>query len=315
MSEGGLHPYSTPLYAKVLARLGAPLPVPEWSGFVVARPLPGGTQGRDGLGAYPLTPLPARADLGAGLQRLADQGLISLVLTPDPLVSPALPTLQAAFDLCRPFKTHFLVDFARGYEPSKHHRERIRRGSRRCRIEQVRLADHLADWQALYAGLVEKRAVTGAAAFSAADLAHLAQEPRLVTLAALVDDTPAAMTIWFEHDGVVYNHLTASNEVGYANSAAFALYDAALSHFSGRVANLGGAAGLTDDPADGLAAFKRGFANASVQAMLCGAVLHHPRYAELSVGAPPSAYFPSYRAPPSAAAATASATLANSSGP
>ena len=53
------------------------------------------------------------------------------------------------------------------------------------------------------------------------------------------------MTLWFEHDGVVYNHLTASNASGYANGANFALYGAAIDHFAGAgVMNLGGGAGF-----------------------------------------------------------------------
>ena len=50
-----------------------------------------------------------------------------------------------------------------------------------------------------------------------------------------------------------------------------------------------------DDPDDGLAQFKRGFANAETVAYLCGAVLDHGRYAELVAGQPETAYFPAYR--------------------
>ena len=106
----------------------------------------------------------------------------------------------------------------------------------------------------------------------------------------------AAMTVWFAHQGVVYNHLTASDATGYANGANFALYDAAISHFSGDgVVNLGGGAGFADDPENGLAVFKRGFSNAETQALLCGAVLDPARYAQLSVGKSPLGFFPAYR--------------------
>ena len=103
------------------------------------------------------------------------------------------------------------------------------------------------------------------------------------------------MTLWFEHAGVVYNHLTASNAAGYANGANFALYAAAIDHFAGAaVMNLGGGAGFEDDPDDGLAAFKRGFANAETRALLCGAVLDAERYAALRAGRQ-TAFFPAYR--------------------
>ena len=158
------------------------------------------------------------------------------------------------------------------------------------------LADCLDAWGELYAGLVDRRAIRGAADFTPAYFAKLAQAPELVALAAFVDDQPVGMTLWFEHAAVAYNHLTASNAAGYANGANFALYGAAIDHFAGAaVMNLGGGAGFADDPEDGLAAFKRGFANAETKALLCGAILDRTRYSALAAGRPDAGFFPAYR--------------------
>jgi hypothetical protein len=206
------------------------------------------------------------------------------------------------FDLVRPFKTHLTIDPSAGaYAPSKHHRERIRRGQRRCRIERGPLTPWLADWARLYRGLVEHRGVSGMADFGDAYFQALADEPTLEAFAAFVDDAVVGMTLWFAHGGVVYNHLTAADGAGYANGASFALYDAAITHFAGMgVVNLGGGAGVGDDPANGLFAFKQGFANSQVTAVLCGAVLDRPRYDVLSAGHGDS-FFPAYRGPTIAA--------------
>jgi hypothetical protein len=303
MTSARVHPYATASYAgAVMKDKGVTIEAPEWGGFVLTREIPGAGHHDpialyDAIGVYPLTPMPRDADLEAGLARLSRLGLVSVVLVPDPLASPDSARLAAAFDLCRSFKTHLLIDPEAGpYDPSKHHRDRIRRGRRRCRVERVRLADHLDSWKTLYAGLVERRAVTGPAAFSAAYFDSLAGEPRIEAFAAFIGEELAAMTLWFEHAGVVYNHLTASNALGYANGATFALYDAAIDRFGeAGVINLGAGAGLSDDPDDGLAAFKRGFANSQIQAHLCGAILNLDRYAALAAGAPATAYFPSYR--------------------
>jgi hypothetical protein len=219
------------------------------------------------------------------------------VLVPDPLASPEARRLAAVFDLCRPFKTHHLIDRQAGpYAPSKHHRMEIRRAQRRCRVEHVRLAQHLPAWIQLYDGLVARHAIGGVAAFSEGYFAALSREPRMTVLAAYVGDEIGAMTIWFEHAGVAYNHLGAANALGYANGANYALYDAAIAHFGQAAAlNLGGGAGARDDPSDGLSAFKRGFANAQVCAMLCGAVLDQACYAALAQGFLPTGYFPAYR--------------------
>jgi hypothetical protein len=250
------------------------------------------------MGVYPLAWFSPDSDLAGGLERLRSDGLVSVALVPDPLAGPSPDALAGAFDLARPFKTHLTIDPSLGaYAPSKHHRERIRRGLRRCRIERGRLNDWLTDWTRLYRGLVAHRGVSGVANFDETYFQILADEPTLQAFTAFVDDAIVGMTLWFAHGGVVYNHLTATDATGYANGASFALYDAAISHFAGTgIVNLGGGAGTGDDPTGGLFAFKHGFANGQVTAMLCGAVLDRPRYAALSVGRG-DGFFPAYRGP------------------
>jgi hypothetical protein len=268
---------------------------------MIRRPI--GPEGlADVVGTYPLQVFARGDDIEAGLERLARQGLVSAVLVPDPLLCPA-PGLARAFEVCRPFKTHYLIDPARGpFAPSKHHADRIRRGVRRCEVRRGPLAAWLGDWRELYAGLVARRGITGAAAFSPAYFQMLAEEPSVTAFAAFVGEACAGMTLWFAADGVIYNHLTAANTVGYANGANFALYDAAIAHFAGQgVVNLGGGAGFSDRD-DGLAAFKRGFANGEVAAHLCGAVLDPAAYATLGGGRQANDFFPAYRAPALAAA-------------
>ena len=293
------HPYAGRRYALGLAHAGRAIAVPEWEAHVLARPIPGG--GEDAMGVYPLAPFGPHADLAGGLDRLREAGLVSIALVPDPLAGPTHFALAAAFDVARPFKTHLTIDPAIGpYAPSKHHRERIRRGLRRCRIEQGPLGPWLADWTRLYRGLVAHRGVSGVADFDDAYFKSLTDEPALVAFAAFVEDAIVGMTLWFEHKGVAYNHLTAADAAGYANGASFALYDAAITQFSGAgVINLGGGAGSGDDPSGGLFAFKQGFANSQVTAMLCGAILDRTRYDALSVGHG-DGFFPAYRGPLSA---------------
>jgi hypothetical protein len=52
---------------------------------------------------------------------------------------------------------------------------------------------------------------------------------------------------------------------------------------------------VEDDPRDGLASFKRGFANRSEPFFLCGKVLDADAYASLSAGRAETQYFPAYR--------------------
>lgn len=288
------HPHADGAYAAALAFAGRPVAVGAWESFVLAREIAAG--GEDGIGLYPRAVIAPDADIGAGLDALAAAGLVSVVLVADPMASPAPERLAAAFGLCRPFKTHQIIERARGYAPSKHHRYEIKRAAGRCRVERVALAAHLDDWRALYDGLTERHTIAGMAAFSDSYFKALADWPVFVTFAAFVDGAVAAMAIWFEHGGVAYNHLGASSTAGYANGASYALYDAAVAHFSGAaVLDLGAGAGMADDPEDGLARFKRGFANGTAVAHLCGAVLDAGRYAALVAGRAETGFFPGYR--------------------
>jgi len=291
------HPYGTLAYARALAdgQGWATADLPEWGTSLLLRPIAAG--GRDATGPYPRTPLAPDAELAAGRERLRDLGLVAAVLVPDPLASPDPARLAAAFEIVRPFKTHLLIDRAKGYQPSKHHRDDIRRAHRRCRVELKPLEAHLDAWRDLYGGLARRHGIDGLAAFPDPYFPMLARTPAFVAFVAYVGEAVAGMTLWFEHAGVAVSHLAAANDLGYANGANYALNDAAIAHFGGAgIVDLGGGAGLADDPADGLAQFKRGFANAEVVAQLCGAVLDEDRYAALCAGRSATSYFPAYRA-------------------
>jgi hypothetical protein len=250
------------------------------------------------MGIYPLTSLAGATDLAAGLERLRGLGLVSVALVPDPVGGPSAQALSNVFDRVQPFKQHLTIDAAVGpYRPSRHHAERIRRGHRRCRVETGLLRPWLGDWTRLYAGLVAHRGVSGMADFPEVYFRALAEQSALVAFAAVVEDRIVGMTLWFAHDGVVYNHLTAVDGTGYAAAASYALYDRAIGHFEGAgIVNLGGGAGSGSGDG-GLFDFKSGFANSAVTALLCGAVLDRPRYEALSAGRA-SDFFPAYRAPP-----------------
>ena len=289
------HPYAAEGYLAALAKTGERvLTVEAWGGAVLVRPIAGAAGAEDACGAYPVARLSPEVDVQAGLDDLAAQGLISFVMVADPLSGPSAARLSAAFDVARPFKTHQLVDPAR-YDPTKHHKAEIRRARKRVAVEAGRLADHLPAWTALYAALSRRHAIVGPAAFPTTNWAYLAEARGLTAFVARIGGETAAMGLWFEHEGVAYNHLGASSAAGYAAGASYALYDAAIEHYRHcRVLNLGGGAGSSDDPDDGLARFKRGFATDIALAHLYGKVLDPARYAMLCSGGG-DGYFPAYR--------------------
>lgn len=291
------HLYGTEAYVDGLAGEDRIIDIPEWNTHLLRRSVEQSAGVYDATGPYPYCPLPADCDLSGGLARLAQEGLVSAVLIPDPLIGPSQDQAAQQFGVCRPFKTHYLVDqTARTYAPTKHHRDRIRRGHRRCRIEIVALQDHLPQWSDLYAGLIERRDISGVAAFSPSYFEVLADDRYIVAFAAWINDVLVGMNLWYPWEGVCSNHLLAVSAEGYANGASYALYDAAISHFSGQVLNLGGGAGVGNG-AGGLADFKRGFANDQVMSSIYGAILDQGRYRLLSQNTGQTDYFPAYRSP------------------
>jgi len=299
-------PYRSPAYAHALAARGPVLPVAPWGTGVLARAIPGAGR-QDATGFYPLASIAPDADLPAGLDALRAKGLVSVVGVRDPFDAPPLDRFIAAFDLCRPFKTHFVIDRVLGPPRyTDHHEAEVRRAHRRCTVAAVPLSNHLADWQRLYNGLVERHRVTGTACFSPEHFARLATLDALTAFAGVADGRIIAMALWLRGGEVAYNHLGASDAEGYRRAASYALYDAAIRHFADcRILDLGGNAGPADAD-DGLSRFKRGFANATATAHLFGAVLDRPAYTAFCAGRPEAAHFPVYRAPDSQRGGTGS---------
>jgi lipid II:glycine glycyltransferase (peptidoglycan interpeptide bridge formation enzyme) len=180
---------------------------------------------------------------------------------------------------------------------SSDHRTKINRARRNCDTRRIALAEHLDAWMALYNELIARHGITGIQAFSRDYFAKLcALEPMMV--GAFCDDQLVSAHLWLQHETHGYSHLVASNALGYAHRAAYAVYDESISYFKTigiTQIDFGGGAGSAQASA-GLVQMKRGFSNTSAPAYLCGKILNRAVYNQLSAGKT-GAYFPLYRAP------------------
>lgn len=294
-----MHPYSSEKYSKSLFHMGRAVEVPEWGTCVIARPVPGGRE--DIIGCYPLSIMKPDSDLDAGLARLRAGGFVSAVMILDDFHRPSIEALEHTFNLFRPFKTHFLH---RGplanYKPGKDHRYKINRANRTVTTRPIELADHIDAWIALYDGLTDRHNLSGMHVFPRRGYEMLARLPGVHTIGGFIDEEMVACHIWVMHAGRVHSHLTASNALGYANRAAYAVSDASVKYFADAdIINFGGGAGLGNDASDGLTQFKRGFSNDQAQSYICGAILDRAAYRELSGhdDVAENEYFPAYRNP------------------
>lgn len=290
-----MHPYASAAYAHAFENLAQPLSVPQFGTYVLLRSIDGNAA-VDAMGTYPLCALERDARLAEGIEVLRDAGAISIVLVPDAFFGPAVDAL-AAFDLCTPFKLHFVHERSQPFRYDSHHRYEVKRARAQCEVREAPLSQYQADWRRLYATLVARRGISGVQRFSDLYFSRLSALAGLRCHVALKDSAVLAMHLWIEHAGVAYSHLAASDEAGYQARAGYALNDFALERFGAAAAiDFGAAAGTRDEPSDGLAKFKRGFSNARRMFYLCGKVLDAPAYERLSAGRAAGGYFPAYRA-------------------
>ncbi len=89
------------------------------------------------------------------------------------------------------------------------------------------------------------------------------------------------MLLWLVNRNIAYYHLGAFSQWGtnYMPLLVYLLFQ--LIFFKARsihILNFGGCAGLKDNPHDGLARFKRGWANATKTAYFCGRIINKSSY-------------------------------------
>jgi hypothetical protein len=293
------HPYASEAYARSLLHWGEAMPVPEWGTSVIVRDIPAG--GKDASGTYPIAVLAADADIPSGLDRLKRRGLVSVTLVVDEFHGPTIEALRSHFTIVRPFKTHFVRLMSKSFVYSKHHRYEVKRALSKVTIEPIDLNQHLSQWRDLYHSLVRRHGLTGLHDFAPKYFSMLSEMHGVTTIGAWLQDTLVSAHIWVDDGRRVLSHLAASSEDGYRCGAAYAVYDQSIRHFAeADVVILGGGSGTRDDPDDGLARFKRGFANNQASAYICGAILDPARYLEITQQqspSPTSPFFPSYRSP------------------
>ncbi|MDP0499588.1 MAG: GNAT family N-acetyltransferase [Verrucomicrobiota bacterium JB022] len=301
---------STPLYASAgyaqsFAEWMQPVPLPRAGGHLLARAWQ--ATGWDLMAPYPLLQVANWQALEEDLAGL-DPRYASLVGVTDSLADVTEAQLQALFPaLCRPFKQHQIVDLQN--EPashfSKHHQRYARAAAKVVEVEELPSPVEVLDtWCALYDELIRRHEITGLTRFSRESFAVLLGQPGCRAFAARHRESGEIVGMILMADAGIdtHYHLGAYSPAGYEAKASFALFDAIIARYAQegfRFLNLGGGAGFKDDPNDGLAQFKRGWATIQRPSYLIGRIINHAYYENWSNSADAldSAYFPAYRDP------------------
>ncbi|MBI2529355.1 MAG: GNAT family N-acetyltransferase [Candidatus Rokubacteria bacterium] len=292
--------YLHPGYAGSFDAFGRPRALPRSGAYVLERPIPGSTD-RDAMGCYPLLCCAEWRALPQDLRDLED--LVSLTCVADPFAPCDRSTLEQWFDVVLDFKPHFVTELTRPVEAivSRSHQAAVRRALRHVDVEVCHdPAAQLDQWVRLYDCLIQRHGITGIRAFSRAAFARQLALPGMVMFRATSGaGETIGMDLWYVQGDVAYGHLAAFSSRGYELRASYATKWHVLRHFHGKVRwlGLGGAAGTRPGVADGLSAFKRGWATGTRMAHLCGRILDRSRYEALcaSRGTGTTRYFPAYR--------------------
>ncbi len=297
------HPYASVAYAGALAGPGRrAVDCPPWECALIERSLPEPLgPGHDYTGPYPLSVMGAGCDYGEGIRALRSRGGVSVVLVSDPFGAPASEAVAAAGGSMRPFKTHYLRWFDRpAPEYDRETRRKIRKCLRLCEIKEVAFSDVLGEWMLFYRSLCQAHGVAERDALPVDYFRVLADQRMVRAFGAYSDEQMISMITFVHHRGCYYGHLAGTSRQGRDCLAHFGIYETAIHTFaaenSSGLLNLGGVAGTVDNPADGLARFKRAFSNDQTQSYLVTHVLDQRRYAALSAGRGATDFFPAYRA-------------------
>lgn len=294
--------YGHPDYAAALSEFGRPRHLVQSGGWVLERDIPG-TDSRDAMGCYPIFSCRDWSRLNDDLDGLR-QELVSLVLVADPFGSYSEEILRRTFsDLSVPFKEHFVADlrYSASSFVSKHHQYYARKALATVSVEVCEdPARNVDEWSGLYDLLVTRHQLKGIKVFSRASFAKQLSVPGICMLRATHEGKLIGAHLWYVQGDVAFSHLVASSADGYKLMSAYALAWTAIEYFTGKVQwiDWGAGAGLNTESADGLTRYKRGLANETRSAYLCGRIFNYAKYAEISRarGFAGVSYFPRYRA-------------------
>ena len=264
------HPKCSEHYAKAFETTGIDIfQVPEWRTHVLLKTAPSLQLVRHATGVSGHSSLDPDCDLKGGLERLRRAGIGSVSLITDPMWSPGQNLLEAAFGSCRPFNENYLIDRGLGrIRVQKRHRNMINNAKKLCDVDQVKLAPLLERWWNLYQSNRQMR--VGAHSTPPKYFEMLAGLEEVDVIAAHHENEIVTMSIWLRFNDVLYYIDGASNQRGLAISAPYATVAYVIEHYVNcRYIFLGGSADFRGPRSDGLARFKRGFANTSLRDYLC----------------------------------------------
>lgn len=293
--------YAHPEYALSLREFGEPRELPRCGGWILVRKIPG-TPYKDAMGCYPRFSCRDWINLHRDLEHVGSD-LVSLVLVTDPFAEVTSEYLTQCFSIAKPFKTHYIGDLSHPLNSfiRKIHRKNARRALEMMDVEVLtQPAQYLDAWINLYSNLISRHNIKGINAFSPNCFEVQLNIPGMVMFLGRKGGEIIGATLVLMRDHVAYFHLSAYTSEGYKFRASYGTHWKALEYLCGqgiRYFDIGGMAGLEENPSDGLAEFKRGWSNERRTVYFCGHIFDQQKYESIcrQYQVTDVNYFPAYR--------------------
>jgi len=287
-------------YAESFKEFGTLVELKNAGAYIIKRKIGQGNW-YDAMGCYPLFTCMSWEKLGDDLNAL-NRSLVSFAMVADPLGDYSPKQLQKIFpDVCFAFKKHYIVDLQAFREKNlpQNHKRNSRKALNALTIHRLKEPEHhFGDWVKMYKNLVQRHRIRGIADFTEQAFHTQFSVPGLIAYGAFDKGALVGMALFYEMGERVYYHLAAYRDQGYRKSASFGILLKAILDFRQqgyKWLNLGGGAGLQEQPNDGLIRFKRGWANTMKTAWFCGKILDREAYATLTHDSRKNNFFPAYR--------------------
>lgn len=293
--------YLHPEYAASFSQFGKPIEMSNSRGWILMRGIDG-SQYQDASGCYPFFACQDWSKLAEDLNLLSGESICFSMVT-DPFGSFSPTILREHFpDKFLPFKSHYIVDLHQPLEKlgTTNHRRNTRKALKRMSIEVVdQPSQFLEDWIRLYDVLIKRHNIRGIRAFSRDAFARQLTTPGAHVLRAVYNGMTVSAKIFYLQDEVVHSHLGATTDLGYELDASYALDWSSFGYFKDKASwmNLGGGAGLSNNPTDGLSIYKKSWATETRTTYFCGRIFDKIKYEEILriKRIEPTSYFPAYR--------------------
>jgi hypothetical protein len=291
--------YYHPAYVASLRHVGEPVRLKACGGWLLRRSIAGGPL-YDYAGPYPLFCCARWPALAEDLMELRDAGAVSVTLVPDPFGGYSQACLESVFDVVSVAKPRWVLDLRTdlGHVVSLHHQRNAQRALAHIHVERCAEPQQYAkEWSRCYRTFVDRRDISGPAAFPERSLVEQLSIPGLLMYRASSGGHTLGFSLWMVQGTSAYGHLAASTDQGRHAGVAYAFYWTILRELQVlgvELVDLGG--GVEDG--DGLARWKSGWTRDSRPTVICGAILRPEEYGELtrSREVVTTPYFPSYRA-------------------